>query len=233
MTLLEIRDLVGGYPGTRVLDGVSLTVPEGGVLALLGRNGVGKSTLIHTIMGLLQGNGSIQFDGTELLGAATHDIARAGLALVPQGRRVFAPLTVSENLRIATRRPTRGSWTPDSVFEMFPRLAERRSNYAGQLSGGEQEMLSIGRALVTNPRLLLMDEPSDGLAPAIVEQVGDVVRQLADSGVTVLLVEQNLSLALRTADEVAVMSKGQIVFRGLPRELKGSKALVRDLLGVG
>ncbi|MFI7643630.1 ABC transporter ATP-binding protein [Nonomuraea sp. NPDC049400] len=233
MSLLEISNLAGGYPRTRVLDGVDLTVERGGVLALLGRNGVGKTTLLHTVMGMLPGTGSIKFQGRDLLGLSTHQIARAGIALVPQGRRVFAPLTVDENLRISARGGNAAAWTPKRAYELFPGLAERRTNYAGQLSGGEQEMLSIARALVTNPDLLLMDEPSDGLAPAIIKTVGEAVTELARVGVTVLLVEQNLALALDVADEVAVMSKGRITFSGAPSELKGDSRRVRELLGVG
>lgn len=233
MSLLVLEDVAGGYPGTRVLDGVDLTVDEGGVLVLLGRNGVGKTTLVHTLMGMLRGTGSISFDGKQLLGLPTHAVARSGLALVPQGRRVFAPLTVDENLRIAAAHARDGRWTPEEIYRLFPRLEERRRNWAGQLSGGEQEMLSIGRALVTNPRLLIMDEPSDGLAPSIINLVGDVIGSLAAEGVTVMLVEQNLALALRVADQVAVMSKGRVTFNGRPDDLRHDAARVRDLLGVG
>jgi branched-chain amino acid transport system ATP-binding protein len=233
MSMLEVRDLVGGHPGTRVLDGVSLDVPNGGVLCLLGRNGVGKTTFVSTVMGLLPATGSIKFDGTQLLGLPTHAIARHGLALVPQGRRVFGPLTIDENLQIAARRSRGGRWSPQAVYELFPRLHERRRNRGDQLSGGEQEMLSIGRALVTNPRLLLLDEPSDGLAPSIVNLVGDVIQTLSSEGVTVLLVEQNLTLALRVATEIAVMTKGRINFRGAPQELRSDAAQLHDLLGVG
>jgi branched-chain amino acid transport system ATP-binding protein len=231
--VLTVRDLAGGYPGTRVLDGVSLDVPEGGVLCLLGRNGVGKTTFVHTVMGMLGATGSIMFDGVELVGRRTHEITRLGLGLVPQGRRVFAPLTVEENLRIAARRSRAGRWTVDEVYALFPRLRERRRNRGDQLSGGEQEMLAIGRALVTNPRLLLLDEPSDGLAPTIVDLVGEVVQTLSTEGVTVLLVEQNLNLAFRVATEVAVMTKGRITFRGEPSELQSDSGRVRELLGVG
>lgn len=231
--MLSVRGVAGGYPGTRVLDGVDLEVQEGGVLCLLGRNGVGKTTFVHTVMGMLPATGSIRFEGEELIGRPTHAIARGGLALVPQGRRVFGPLTIEENLEIAARGCRRkGRWTPAAVYELFPRLLERRSNRGDQLSGGEQEMLSIGRALVTNPRLLLMDEPSDGLAPSIVNLVGEVVRTLTAEGVTVLLVEQNLSMAMRLATDVAVMTKGRIVFNGAPDELRSDPARVRDLLGV-
>ena len=170
--------------------------------------------------------------GEQLLGRPTSAIARAGLALVPQGRRVFGPLTVEENLSIASRG-RRGTRDVSAVYDLFPRLAERRRNRGDQLSGGEQEMLSIGRALVTNPRLLLMDEPSDGLAPAIINLVGETIGTLARSGVTVLLVEQNLTLALSIADEIAVMSKGRITFRGAPEDLRSDTERVRQLLGVG
>jgi ABC-type branched-chain amino acid transport systems, ATPase component len=188
---------------------------------------------VHTVMGMLPGTGSVRFHGRELLGLPTHRIARAGLALVPQGRRVFGPLTVDENLTIAARAGHGGRWRPKDVYELFPRLRERRRNRGDQLSGGEQEMLSIGRALVTNPRLLLLDEPSDGLAPSIVNLVGDVVTALSREGVTILLIEQNLALALRVATEVAVMTKGRVTFRGDPGELRSDAGRVRDLLGVG
>lgn len=233
MTLLMVRDLVGGHPGTRVLNGVELELAHGRVLALLGRNGVGKTTLMSTLMGMLPAAGSVTFDGHELLGRRTSDIARAGLAIVPQGRRVFGPLTVEENLRIACRNARKGQWNVAEVYRLFPRLAERMRNRGDQLSGGEQEMLSIGRALVTNPTLLLMDEPSDGLAPIIVELIGQTIETLAASGVTVLLVEQNLSLALRVADEVAVMTKGRITYTGQPADLRSDHSQLRELLGVG
>ena len=231
--MLQVRNLAGGYPGTRVLDGLDLELSEGDVLSLLGRNGVGKSTFVNTLMGLLPGSGSIVFDGRELVGLPTHKIARAGLALVPQGRRVFGPLTIDENLQIAARGSRDGRWNPDEVYQLFPRLRERRRNRGDQLSGGEQEMLSIGRALVTNPRLLLLDEPSDGLAPSIVNLVGDVIESLASEGVTILLVEQNLALAMRVATSVAVMKKGRIVFDGSPEDLQGDGDRMGELLGVG
>lgn len=231
--MLQVRNLAGGYPGTRVLDGLDLELSEGDVLSLLGRNGVGKSTFVNTLMGLLPGSGSIVFDGRELVGLPTHQIARAGLALVPQGRRVFGPLTIDENLQIAARGSRDGRWNPDEVYQLFPRLRERRRNRGDQLSGGEQEMLSIGRALVTNPRLLLLDEPSDGLAPSIVNLVGDVIESLASEGVTILLVEQNLALAMRVATGVAVMKKGRIVFDGSPEDLQGDGDRMGELLGVG
>lgn len=232
MTMLTITELAGGYPGTRVLDGVHLRIEQGQVLGLLGRNGVGKTTLVHTVMGMLTGRGSIRFEDHEICGLPTHTIARRGIALVPQGRRIFGPLTVDENLKLSFRGKKSATWTPDEVYALFPRLLERRKNRGDQLSGGEQEMLSIGRALVTNPRFLLMDEPSDGLAPSIVELVGATIRRLAESGVTVLLVEQNLSLAFGTCDEIAVMSKGRVTYTGSARSLRDDAALVGRLLGV-
>ena len=233
-SILEVRGLVGGYAGTRVLDGVDLDVPEGSVMGLLGRNGVGKTTFVLMVMGLIPCQGSIVFDGRELVGRPPHEIARLGLGLVPQGRRVFGPLTVEENLLIAARcHEKNADWDVARVYELFPRLAERKKHRGDQLSGGEQEMLAFGRALVTNPRLLLLDEPSDGLAPIIVNTIADVLKKLAQSGVTVLLVEQNLSLALRVAEDVTVMTKGRVTYRGTSADLASDPAQVRTLLGMG
>ena len=233
-SILEVRGLVGGYAGTRVLDGVDLDVPEGSVMGLLGRNGVGKTTFVLMVMGLIPCQGSIVFDGRELVGRPPHEIARLGLGLVPQGRRIFGPLTVEENLLIAARRRGNSTdWDVARVYELFPRLAERKKHRGDQLSGGEQEMLAFGRALVTNPRLLLLDEPSDGLAPIIVNTIADVLEKLSQSGVTVLLVEQNLSLALRVAEDVTVMTKGRVTYRGTSAELAADPAQVRTLLGMG
>lgn len=233
-SILEVRGLVGGYAGTRVLDGVDLDVPEGSVMGLLGRNGVGKTTFVLMVMGLIPCQGSIVFDGRQLVGRPPHEIARLGLGLVPQGRRVFGPLTVEENLLIAARcHEKNADWDVARVYELFPRLAERKKHRGDQLSGGEQEMLAFGRALVTNPRLLLLDEPSDGLAPIIVNTIADVLKKLAQSGVTVLLVEQNLSLALRVAEDVTVMTKGRVTYRGTSADLASDPAQVRTLLGMG
>jgi branched-chain amino acid transport system ATP-binding protein len=213
---------------------VDLDVSEGSVMGLLGRNGVGKTTFVLMVMGLIPCQGSIVFDGCELVGRPPHEIARLGLGLVPQGRRIFGPLTVEENLLIAARRRGKNSdWDIPRVYELFPRLAERKKHRGDQLSGGEQEMLAFGRALVTNPRLLLLDEPSDGLAPIIVNTIADVLKKLAQSGVTVLLVEQNLSLALRVAEDVTVMTKGRVTYRGTSADLAADPAQVRTLLGMG
>jgi branched-chain amino acid transport system ATP-binding protein len=232
MTFLTVRGLVSGYARGRVLDGVDLDLPAGAALGLLGRNGVGKSTLVMTLAGLVPATGgSILLDGVELAGRRPDRIARHGVALVPQGRRVWAPLTVAEHLALATGR-RRGTWTVDGVLDLLPRLAERRRQPAGRLSGGEQQMLAIARALLTNPRLVLLDEPSDGLAPAVVDQVGRVVATMRAEGVAVLLVEQDLHLAFAVADEIAVMDRGRLVHRVPTAEFRGDRATAQRLLGV-
>ena len=223
-------------------------MPDGALVALLGRNGMGKTSLCRSIMALgpphVKG-GSISYDGTELVGLPAHKVARVGLGYVPQGRHVFGSLDVVENLTIAARtKPARNgagdddsggdeAWTLERVWELFPRLQERRSNRAGQLSGGEQQMLAIGRALMTNPTLLIMDEPSEGLAPIIVEQVGERLAMLKGSSLSMLLVEQNYSLANELADVAYVIENGRIVFHGTPAELDGDEELKRRCLGVG
>ncbi|MCT9078707.1 ABC transporter ATP-binding protein [Streptomyces fulvoviolaceus] len=230
---LAVRDLRAGYAGTTVLDGVDFAVPAGTVVALLGRNGVGKTTFVHTVMGLLKPySGSIRVDGDELAGAAAHTVARHGVAIVPQGRRVFAPLTVEENLRIGSRGE-HGAWTRERVYELMPPLAERRAHRGDQLSGGEQQMLAIGRALLRNPRLLLLDEPSDGLAPAVVDRIAGLLEGLRGEGIAAVLVEQDLHLAFRLADEVAVMRKGRIVHRSSTVDFRQDRERAHSLLGVG
>ncbi|MGH3328024.1 MAG: ABC transporter ATP-binding protein [Streptomycetales bacterium] len=229
--LLEVRGLRSGYRGSVVLDGVDLTLDEGRATAVLGRNGVGKTTLIATVMGLVRPySGSVRLAGRELAGARPDAVARAGVGLVPQGRRVFGPLTVEENLRIAARP---GPWSVGRVYELLPRLRERQRNRGDQLSGGEQQMLAIGRALLGNPRLLLLDEPSDGLAPAVVRQVEDVIAGLRDEGLSVLLVEQDLRTAFALASEIAVLQKGRVVHRSPTPEFRRRPDLARQLLGVG
>ncbi|MEV8531406.1 ABC transporter ATP-binding protein [Streptomyces sp. NPDC051211] len=231
---LSVRDLSSGYAGGVVLGGVDLDLEEGGILALLGRNGVGKTTLVSTVMGFVRPyGGSVTVGGRELAGARVDVVARAGVGIVPQGRRVFAPLTVAEHLAIASRRPAgAGPWTRDRVLSLLPRLGERLGHRGDQLSGGEQQMLAIARALLGNPRLLLLDEPTDGLAPSVVDQVGEVIREVGAEGMTVLLVEQNLRLALSVAQSVAVMQKGRVVHQADAVEFASSPEDRRRLLGV-
>jgi branched-chain amino acid transport system ATP-binding protein len=231
--LLEVQGLRAGYGGSAVLHGVDLTLGEGKAVALLGRNGVGKSTFLWAVMGLLRPSaGSVRLRGRELAGRPANLVARAGVALVPQGRRVFADLTVEQNLQVAAGRRRTGPWTPQRVYQVLPQLAERRRHRADQLSGGEQQMLAIARALLLNPSLLLLDEPSDGLAPAVVARVGQLLGELRDQGLSVLLVEQDLRSAFAVADEVAVMRKGEIVHRAPTLEFRSDAALAARLLGV-
>jgi branched-chain amino acid transport system ATP-binding protein len=233
---LRVSELRSGYQRSTVLGGVDLELARGTVLGLLGRNGVGKSTLIMTLMGLVRPtSGSVTLDGVELAGRRPEQIARAGVALVPQGRRVWAPLSVDEHLALAARRHRVEDplWTIERVLSVLPQLAERRRHRAAQLSGGEQQMLAIARALLTNPSLMLLDEPSDGLAPAIVDQIGTVVGELRANGVTVLLVEQDLHLAFTVCDEIAVMAKGTVVHRADTPAFRRDRATADRLLGVG
>lgn len=232
--MLEVHDLHTYYALAHVLRGVSLSSSNGDAIALLGRNGAGKSTLVSSVMGLPPATvrgGSITFDHAELVGKAPHEIARLGIGLVPQGRRVYRSLTVLEHLKIAARGSN--GWTAERIFALFPRLAERKYNYAGALSGGEQQMLAIARALMSNPRLLLMDEPSEGLAPIVIQQLGDRLLELKQSGLSIFLVEQNLSLALRLADRVYVLDRGEIVYEGTPVALAQDAAVKQRYLGVG
>ncbi|MEU1603812.1 ABC transporter ATP-binding protein [Micromonospora matsumotoense] len=229
---LAVRELSAGYGQGQVLHGLDLDLPTGQALALLGRNGVGKTTLVSTLAGLLRPTGGrVLLDGRDVTGWRPDRLARAGVALVPQGRRVWPTLTVHEHLALATRHGGR-TWPTDRVYEVFPRLAQRRRHLAGQLSGGEQQMLVIGRALATDPRLILMDEPSEGLAPIVVDQVAEALRVVVREGLTLLLVEHDLHLALGVTEEAAVMVRGRIVHRCPTPELHGDLPTMRRLLGV-
>jgi branched-chain amino acid transport system ATP-binding protein len=230
--MLDVDAIHTYYGESHILRGVSLGVAAGEAVAVLGRNGVGKSTLIRSVVGFTPPRrGTIRYDGREIQRLAPYRIARAGLALVPQGRRIFAPLTVLENLQIGARR--RSSEAPlRAIHEMFPRLRERSTQGSGTLSGGEQQMLAIGRALMTDPKLLVLDEPSEGLAPVIVREIGRVLLRLKAAGLSILLVEQNVPLALRVADRVYVMSKGEIVYHGASSALDADEDIKRRYLGI-
>jgi branched-chain amino acid transport system ATP-binding protein len=232
--MLEVRDVETYYGSSYVLQGVSLDVPDRSLVALLGRNGVGKTTLVRTITGLTPAaSGSIWLGGEDITAKPTHVITRMGVGLVPQGRLIFPTLTVEENLMIGVRPSAQGDWTLDRAWSLFPPLAERRKHRGSQLSGGEQQMLAIGRALMTNPRLLLLDEPSEGLAPMLVRQVAETIRRLRAEGMSILLVEQNLRVALELADRVYIMTKGRVVYEGLPDELAKDERTKEQQLGIG
>jgi len=229
--VLEVTGLNAFYGRAHVLQDVTFSLDERPV-AIIGRNGMGKSTLCQAIMGMLGSTtGSVRFGGRELAGKPPYRIARLGLGFVPQGRRLFPSLTTDEHLQIIPRHGN-GSWTPKRVYETFPKLAERKRTGAGQLSGGEQQMLAIGRALLTNPKLLIMDEPSEGLAPNIVENVIDTIRKLAGQGVALLVVEQNLGVATALADRQLIMVAGRIAAETTAKELIGNLDAQRRFLGV-
>ncbi len=228
--MLDVEAIHTYYGDSHVLHGVSLRVAPGEAVALLGRNGAGKTTAIRSIVGFTPPRaGRVVFEGRAIERWPSYRIARSGLALVPQGRRIFAPLSVRENLLLGARAE---GWTLERVFALFPRLREREQQSGGTLSGGEQQMLAIGRALLTNSRLILLDEPSEGLAPLIVREIGRILLALKAERLSLLLVEQNYHLALRVADRVYVMNKGQIVYEGTPAGLEADEEVKRRYLGV-
>jgi branched-chain amino acid transport system ATP-binding protein len=233
---LLLSDIDAYYGDSHVLHRVSLRLGEGRLLGLLGRNGAGKSTCMNVAIGWLQPRrGTVAVGGVPVTGRSPETIAAHGVALVPQGRRVFRSLTVRENLAVAARRPRdRGAepWTFDRVYATFPRLSERRDQYAGYLSGGEQQMLAIGRALMSNPRVLLMDEPSEGLAPQIVAEVMATIRQLKQHGLSILLVEQNAKLVFDVADDIAVLNSGRVVVDETTAALQRNGVDLHQHLGV-
>jgi len=230
MNALNAEGLHTYYGKSHILHGVSIAVAEGQITALLGRNGAGKTTTMRSLMGLTPARqGKIEIFGQDTMRWPPYRIAGLGVGYVPEGRRVFANLTVAENLRVPASRS--GPWSEDRVYELFPRLAERRSNRGRQLSGGEQEMLAIGRALILNPRLLILDEPSQGLAPLIVREVFNVVARMRAEGISVLLVEQNARMSLEIADNAYVLDDGAVVYAGTAAELRADKARVQELAG--
>jgi branched-chain amino acid transport system ATP-binding protein len=232
---LSLTDVHAFYGDSHILHGVSFSLRPGGVLALLGRNGAGKTTCISTIIGFLQPQqGDIRLFGEPIAGLSPERISQLGIGLVPQGRRIFPSLTVRENLVVAQQRErtTGQPWNVDRIYGMFPRLRERHGQFAGTLSGGEQQMLAIGRALMGNPRVLLLDEPSEGLAPLIVAEVDQTIRRLKQEGQSIILVEQNLKLALEIADQAVVLNTGRCVFSGDASELINNEDLIAQNLGV-
>jgi branched-chain amino acid transport system ATP-binding protein len=232
---LNLTGVHSFYGDSHILHGVSLALQSGSVLALLGRNGAGKTTCISTIIGFLTPReGQIRLFGEPIAGLRPECIAHLGVGLVPQGRRIFPSLTVRENLVVAEQRREMNAerWTVDRIYDLFPRLRERHAQFAGTLSGGEQQMLAIGRALMGNPRVLLLDEPSEGLAPLIVAEVGRTIQRLKQERQSTILVEQNLKLALDVADEVVILNTGRRVFAGSVSELQGNDDLIAQHLGV-
>jgi branched-chain amino acid transport system ATP-binding protein len=233
--VLQVKDIHTWYGDSYILQGVSLAVNDGTCVALLGRNGMGKTTTIRSIIGLTPPRkGSIDFNGNELVGMPSYKIARLGIGLIPQGRLIFSSLSVVENLKMAARTSgKKDPWTLDKVFAVFPKLAERRKNKGNLLSGGEQQMLTIARALMTNPDLLLFDEPSEGLAPVVVDEVFRVIRELKEAGESILLVEQDFGMAMSVADYAYIMSKGMVVYESVPELLIDNESIKATYLGVG
>jgi branched-chain amino acid transport system ATP-binding protein len=233
MAILEVQDIHTYYGDAYVLQGLSLQLEQGQILGLLGRNGVGKTTLVSSIVGFNPPRrGRIVFKNVDITHSASFETVRRGMGLVPQGRRVFPTLSVEENLLVAKRSSERHGWGLDRVYDLFPRLRERSSQRAKTLSGGEQQMLAIGRGLMTNPDCLIMDEPSEGLAPIIIQGVWEAIGKLKQEGLSILLVEQNASLALKLVDYVHVMSKGQVVYSARPDELWANDHVKSSYLGI-
>ncbi len=228
--MLELTDVHSAYGDTYIVRGVSLKVTPGTVVALLGRNGMGKTTLVHTIMGLVPARaGKISYDKKDITNLPPHRISPLGLSLVPQGRRIFPSLSVRENLALGMRGK---GWTLERIYSLFPALEKRASNKGNRLSGGEQQMLAIARAMLANPDIILMDEPSEGLAPIVIESIGDVIVELKKQGLSILLVEQNVPLALSVSDYVYILHKGRIVHQCTTPELVENEAILTEYIGV-
>jgi len=231
--MLEVKDLHAYYGKSHILQGVDMHIAAGEVVSLLGRNGVGRSTTVKAIMGELPPHGTILFKGKNIAGLPSHKIAHLGLGYVPEHRDIFPGLTVRQNLMLGVKNPRNpGKWRADDMLDMFSNLKERADTAAGVLSGGEKQMLTICRTLMGDPELVMIDEPTEGLAPIIVQQVGDLIAEIARRGVAILLVEQKLSIAMRISHRVYVMGHGKIVFEGTPADLKGNEAIRKEWLEV-
>ena len=236
--MIVVKDIHSYYGKSHILHGVSLELKQGELVCLLGRNGVGKSTTLKSIMGIVRPTqGSIRFDGKELVGSQPYQIARLGVGYVPEDRRIFKSLTVHENLLMGTQKAKNSGaaervWTIDKIYEIFPNLRERRSNKGSHLSGGEQQMLTVARTLMGNPKLILVDEPTEGLAPLIVKDVLEMLSAVRKSGVTVLMVEQNFKAAIKVADRFYIMAKGQMVFEGGMAALLAAEDVRKNYLEV-
>jgi len=229
---LEVANLQAYYGKSHVLHGVDLTVGTGEIVCLLGRNGVGRSTAAKAIMGLVDCTGRVVFKGVDLLGRRTHEVARAGIGYVPEDRQVFSTLSVHENLILGLKGRRPGRWQFDDMYQLFPRLAERRNTQAGVLSGGEQQMLTLARTMMGDPELVIIDEPTEGLAPRIVQLVADFLRALGRRGISVLLIEQKLTIALEVSQRAYVMGHGHMVFEGTPQALRENRLIRQEWLEV-
>ncbi len=230
--MLDVANLQAYYGKSHVLHGVDLTVGAGEIVCLLGRNGVGRSTTAKAIMGLVDCTGRVTFNGRELMGRKTHEIAHAGIGYVPEDRQVFGSLTVHENLVLGLKGRHPGRWKFEDMYQLFPRLAERRDTQAGVLSGGEQQMLTLARTIMGDPDLVIIDEPTEGLAPKIVELVANFLRTLRERGVSVLLIEQKLTIALEVSQRAYVMGHGHMVFEGSPQALRENRLIRQEWLEV-
>ena len=231
--MLKIIDIHTYYGESHVLQGVSLDLDDGSIVGILGRNGMGKTTLIRSVIGFTPPKrGQILIDGVDITNMSAHKRAQMKLGLVPQGRRIFPSLSVLENLRVGIRGNTAGPWNEERIFTLFPKLKERLANKGNQLSGGEQQMLAIARALMTNPSILLMDEPTEGLAPIIIEDIGNIILQLKEEGLSILLIEQNVPFALKVTDYIHIMSKGALVHSSPPDELWAREDIKTQHLGL-
>lgn len=231
--MLEVKDLHAYYGRSHILQGVNLKIGTNEIVSLLGRNGVGRSTFCKTIMGLVAPRGSIIFQGEEITGCKPHTIAHKGIGFVPEDRWIFPGLTVLQNLQLGMKaRKAQGRWTLADVFKMFPRLEERSNVQGGLISGGEQQMLTICRTLMGNPNFIMIDEPTEGLAPKMIEQVGQLIEEIAQRGISVLLVEQKLNIALKISRRLYIMGHGQVVFEGTPEDLISDEAIRKEWLEV-